>query len=107
MKTYGKPKKCGILLQLFQQEFRSPELESPLEEPWSRDYNNNKFLLIEGLLYHREKHTSAFTIIERDQLSFILQVCHDYPYMGHMSEDRTKERIESTAWLPKWEQELS
>ncbi|MBW0587300.1 hypothetical protein O181_127015 [Austropuccinia psidii MF-1] len=26
--------------------------------------------------------------------------------MGHMSEDRTKERVEGTAWWPKWEQEL-
>ncbi|MBW0495213.1 hypothetical protein O181_034928 [Austropuccinia psidii MF-1] len=27
--------------------------------------------------------------------------------MGHMSEDRTKERVASTDWWPKWEQELS
>ncbi|MBW0530997.1 hypothetical protein O181_070712 [Austropuccinia psidii MF-1] len=27
--------------------------------------------------------------------------------MGHMSEDKTKERVASTAWWPKWEQELS
>ncbi|MBW0461922.1 hypothetical protein O181_001637 [Austropuccinia psidii MF-1] len=27
--------------------------------------------------------------------------------MGHMSEDRIKERVASTAWWPKWEQELS
>ncbi|MBW0539873.1 hypothetical protein O181_079588 [Austropuccinia psidii MF-1] len=27
--------------------------------------------------------------------------------MGHMSEDRTKERVASTAWWPKWEQDLS
>ncbi|MBW0536567.1 hypothetical protein O181_076282 [Austropuccinia psidii MF-1] len=27
--------------------------------------------------------------------------------MGHISEDRTKERVESTAWWPQWEQELS
>ncbi|MBW0585632.1 hypothetical protein O181_125347 [Austropuccinia psidii MF-1] len=27
--------------------------------------------------------------------------------MGHMSEDRTKERVASTAWWPEWEQELS
>ncbi|MBW0523543.1 hypothetical protein O181_063258 [Austropuccinia psidii MF-1] len=27
--------------------------------------------------------------------------------MGHMSEDRTKERLASTAWWPKWEQEFS
>ncbi|MBW0462787.1 hypothetical protein O181_002502 [Austropuccinia psidii MF-1] len=27
--------------------------------------------------------------------------------MGHMSEDKTKERVASTAGCPKWEQELS
>ncbi|MBW0567470.1 hypothetical protein O181_107185 [Austropuccinia psidii MF-1] len=27
--------------------------------------------------------------------------------MGHMSEDRTKERVACTAWWIKWEQELS
>ncbi|MBW0479087.1 hypothetical protein O181_018802 [Austropuccinia psidii MF-1] len=27
--------------------------------------------------------------------------------MGHMREDRNKERVASTAWWPKWEQELS
>ncbi|MBW0481911.1 hypothetical protein O181_021626 [Austropuccinia psidii MF-1] len=27
--------------------------------------------------------------------------------MGHMSEDRTKERVASTAWWHKWEKELS
>ncbi|MBW0515606.1 hypothetical protein O181_055321 [Austropuccinia psidii MF-1] len=60
-----------------------------------------------GLLYHREKHTSALTIIDRDHISLLLQECHDCRYIVHMSEDRTKERVESTAWWPKWEQELS
>ncbi|MBW0540247.1 hypothetical protein O181_079962 [Austropuccinia psidii MF-1] len=27
--------------------------------------------------------------------------------MGHMSEERTKERVARTAWWPKWEQALS
>ncbi|MBW0541017.1 hypothetical protein O181_080732 [Austropuccinia psidii MF-1] len=53
MKTYAKHKQCGILLQLLQQKYRSPELESQLEEPWLRDYKTNIFLLIDGLLYHR------------------------------------------------------
>ncbi|MBW0521124.1 hypothetical protein O181_060839 [Austropuccinia psidii MF-1] len=73
----------------------SPELESQLEEPWLRDYKNNKFFLIHDLLYHREKHTNSLTIIDRDHISLILQECHDFPYMGHMSEDRTKERKEN------------
>ncbi|MBW0484456.1 hypothetical protein O181_024171 [Austropuccinia psidii MF-1] len=27
--------------------------------------------------------------------------------MGHMREDKTKERVASTAWWPKWDQELN
>ncbi|MBW0582596.1 hypothetical protein O181_122311 [Austropuccinia psidii MF-1] len=104
MKTYAKHKQCGILLQLLQQKYRSPELESKLEEPWLRDYKDNKFFLIGILLYHKEKPTSALTVVDRDHISLILQECHDCPYMGHMSEDRTKERVASTAWWPKWEQ---
>ncbi|MBW0469910.1 hypothetical protein O181_009625 [Austropuccinia psidii MF-1] len=107
MKTYSKHKQCGILLQLLKQKHRSPELECQLEGPWLRDYKDNKFFLIDGLLYHREKNTSALTVIDRDHISLILQEFHYCPYMGHMSKDRTKERVASTSWWPKWEQELS
>ncbi|MBW0494532.1 hypothetical protein O181_034247 [Austropuccinia psidii MF-1] len=107
MKKYAKHKQCGILLQLLQQKYRSPELEFQVEEPWLRDYKDIKFFLIDGLLYHREKHTSALTVVDRDHIFLILQECHDCPYMGHMSEYRTKERVASTAWWPKWEQEAS
>ncbi|MBW0508117.1 hypothetical protein O181_047832 [Austropuccinia psidii MF-1] len=107
MKTYAKQKQCIILLQLLQQKYRSPEMEFCLEEPWLGDYKDNSFVLIDGLLYHKEKHTSAPTVIERDHISLILQEFHDCPYMGHMTEDRTKKRVASTAWWPKWEKELS
>ncbi|MBW0556528.1 hypothetical protein O181_096243 [Austropuccinia psidii MF-1] len=107
MKSCAKNKQCGILLQLLEQKYRSPELLSQLEEPRLRAYKDNKFFLIDGLLYHIEKHTSALTVVDRYHISLILQECHDCPYMGHMSEDRNKERVFSTAWWPKWEQELS
>ncbi|MBW0536957.1 hypothetical protein O181_076672 [Austropuccinia psidii MF-1] len=107
MKTYFQHKQCSILLKLLQLKYRSPELESQLEEPWLRDYKDNKFSLIDSLLYHREKHTNTLPVIDRDHISLILQECHDCPYMGHMSEDRTKERVASTDWWPKWEQELN
>ncbi|MBW0541794.1 hypothetical protein O181_081509 [Austropuccinia psidii MF-1] len=67
MQTYSKHKQCGILLQLLQQKYRSPELESQLEEPWLRDYKGHKSFFIYGLLYHREKHISALTIIDRQR----------------------------------------
>ncbi|MBW0467847.1 hypothetical protein O181_007562 [Austropuccinia psidii MF-1] len=92
----------GILSQLIQQKDRSTELD-----PWLRDYKDNKCFLIDGLLYHREKNTSGLTVVDTDCISLILQECHDFPYMGHMSEDRTKERVASIAWWLKWDQELS
>ncbi|MBW0563129.1 hypothetical protein O181_102844 [Austropuccinia psidii MF-1] len=106
MNTYSNHKQCGILLQLLQKRYRSPELKSQLEEHWLRDYKYNKALPIDGLLYHRENHTSALTIIDKDHIYLTLQECHYCPYLEHMSEDRTKESVESTARWPKWEQEL-
>ncbi|MBW0529410.1 hypothetical protein O181_069125 [Austropuccinia psidii MF-1] len=91
IETYDKHKQCSILLQLLQKKYRSLELESQLEEPWLRDYKDNKFFLIDGLLYHREKHTSALKVIDRKHISLMLQECHDFPYLGHMSGDRTRE----------------
>ncbi|MBW0500391.1 hypothetical protein O181_040106 [Austropuccinia psidii MF-1] len=50
MKTYAKHKQCGILLQLLHQKYKSPELESQLEEHLLRDYKDKKFFLIDVLL---------------------------------------------------------
>ncbi|MBW0472452.1 hypothetical protein O181_012167 [Austropuccinia psidii MF-1] len=66
LKSYAKHKQCSILLQLLQQRYWRPELESQLEEPWLRAYKDNKFFLVYGLLYHREKNTSALTVVDRD-----------------------------------------
>ncbi|MBW0557892.1 hypothetical protein O181_097607 [Austropuccinia psidii MF-1] len=73
LKSYASQKHCGILLKLLQQKYRSPELDSELEEPWLRPYKDNRFFLVDGLLYHRDKHTSSLTVVDRDHISLILQ----------------------------------
>ncbi|MBW0514741.1 hypothetical protein O181_054456 [Austropuccinia psidii MF-1] len=88
-------------------EIQDPRVEIRVRDPWLRDYKDNKFLFIVCLVYNRDQHTSALTVVDRDHISMILQECHECPYMGHMSEDRTKERVARTAWWPKWEQDLS
>ncbi|MBW0488507.1 hypothetical protein O181_028222 [Austropuccinia psidii MF-1] len=50
MKIYAKHKQCGMMLQLLQQKYRSAELDSQLEEPWLKDYKDNQYFLIDGLL---------------------------------------------------------
>ncbi|MBW0476766.1 hypothetical protein O181_016481 [Austropuccinia psidii MF-1] len=81
MKTYAKHKQFGIMLQLLQQKYRRPELES--------------------------LNTRALTAVCTEHITQILQECHECHYMENMSEDRTKERVARTAWWPKWEEELS
>ncbi|MBW0575898.1 hypothetical protein O181_115613 [Austropuccinia psidii MF-1] len=73
LKSYAKHQQCSILLKLLQRKYRSPELEFQLEEPWLRAYKDNKFFLIDNLLYHRKKHKSAVTVVDRDHISLILQ----------------------------------
>ncbi|MBW0494836.1 hypothetical protein O181_034551 [Austropuccinia psidii MF-1] len=106
MNTCAKQKQCGIFLQLLQQKYGTVELESKLQDPLLRDYKDNRFFFIDGLLYHRDKHTSAVIVVDRDQIFLILRECHEFTYMGHMSEDRPKERVARAAWWPKWEEEL-
>ncbi|MBW0496309.1 hypothetical protein O181_036024 [Austropuccinia psidii MF-1] len=62
---HEKHKQCSILESLLQQKNRSPELKFQLEEPLLREYKDNIFFLIDGLLYHIEKHTSSLIVIER------------------------------------------
>ncbi|MBW0546751.1 hypothetical protein O181_086466 [Austropuccinia psidii MF-1] len=45
LKSYAKNKQCGTLLQFLQQKYRSPELESQLEEPWLRPIRIKRFSL--------------------------------------------------------------
>ncbi|MBW0579987.1 hypothetical protein O181_119702 [Austropuccinia psidii MF-1] len=77
IKTYVKHKQCGILLQLLQQKYMIPELESQLEGAWLRYYKDNKFFLTDGLFYRRKNHTSCLTVIDIDHISLILQEYHD------------------------------
>ena len=56
------------------------------------------FSLLSGLLYFREKHTSVVVIEGEHHKQQLLEVCHDDCLSGHLSEDRTLERMSSTAW---------
>ncbi|MBW0515669.1 hypothetical protein O181_055384 [Austropuccinia psidii MF-1] len=47
IKSYTKHLQCSILILLLQKEYRSPVLESQLEEPWLRNYKDDRFFVIE------------------------------------------------------------
>ncbi|MBW0524842.1 hypothetical protein O181_064557 [Austropuccinia psidii MF-1] len=58
-------------------------------------------------MYHRDKPTSTLVIVDRENISLIVQDSHECGYMGHMSEEETKETTFRTSWWPIRKQNLS
>ncbi|MBW0586967.1 hypothetical protein O181_126682 [Austropuccinia psidii MF-1] len=55
--SYRIDKNCHILSQLLMKDCKYPSLSSKLDEIWKKAYDEGRFHLIDGILYHRTKHT--------------------------------------------------
>lgn len=44
----------------------------------------------------------VITIVDRKHINLILHECHDCQTSGHLSYDRTIERVKISAWWPHW-----
>ncbi|MBW0526325.1 hypothetical protein O181_066040 [Austropuccinia psidii MF-1] len=67
------------IVETLSTEIQEPRTGIPVGGALIRDYKDTKSFLIDGLLYHRERHTSSLTVIDRDHTSLILQECHGSP----------------------------
>ncbi|MBW0550813.1 hypothetical protein O181_090528 [Austropuccinia psidii MF-1] len=47
------------------------------------------------------------TVVYRSLINLVLEKCHDSPLSGHLSEDRTREKIKSGIWWPMWQKDVS
>ena len=99
---YNKDNNALILIKLLQKDHKDNELKSSLQGVWKTSYAEGRFSLFDGLLYHRDKHTSVVVLVDRDSINTILLECHDSVYSGHFSEDRTLEKVADTAWWVDW-----
>ncbi|MBW0498269.1 hypothetical protein O181_037984 [Austropuccinia psidii MF-1] len=36
-------------------------------------------------------------------MNLVLKECHDSPFSGHLSEDRTREKVKTCIWWPIWQ----
>ncbi|MBW0538830.1 hypothetical protein O181_078545 [Austropuccinia psidii MF-1] len=93
-------KNFHILFQLFIKHYQYPSLSSKLYEIWKKAYDEGRFPLLDGILDHRTKHTCFMTLTDRNLINTILHECHDSVVSGHLSEDRTLERVKSCSWWP-------
>ncbi|MBW0518900.1 hypothetical protein O181_058615 [Austropuccinia psidii MF-1] len=77
-------------------------LANSLDDIWETSYDNGRFHLFDGILYHESKHTCVMVLFSRMFINTILLECHDNICSAHLSEDRTTERIKICTWWPSW-----
>ncbi|MBW0514781.1 hypothetical protein O181_054496 [Austropuccinia psidii MF-1] len=82
-------------------------LSSKLDEIWKKAYDEGRFHLPDGVLYNRTKHTCVMTLTDRNLINTILHECHDSVASGHVSEERTLERVKTCSWWPNWRKDVA
>ncbi|MBW0530418.1 hypothetical protein O181_070133 [Austropuccinia psidii MF-1] len=78
-----------------------------IDEIWKKAYDEGRFHLLDGILYHRTKHTCAMALTDRTLINTILHECHYSVAAGHLSEYRTLERVKTCSWCPNWKNNVA
>ncbi|POV97007.1 hypothetical protein PSTT_15312, partial [Puccinia striiformis] len=100
--SYDTDKNTACLLALLKSKHSQPDLITQLEEPWKANFASGRFVLLDGLLYHRSGNHCALVLVSEDHIKTVLSECHDAVTAGHFSKDRTVERLRVLAWWPGW-----
>ncbi|MBW0563442.1 hypothetical protein O181_103157 [Austropuccinia psidii MF-1] len=100
--SYKEDKNYHILTSLLDKDCKDKYLADALDEVWKNSYSERRFHLFDGIIYHRTKHSCVITLCKRLLVNTILHECHDSIYSGHLSEDRTLEKVKNCAWWPSW-----
>ncbi|MBW0482358.1 hypothetical protein O181_022073 [Austropuccinia psidii MF-1] len=46
-------------------------------------------------------------VVDRSLIDLVLKECHDSPFSGYLSEDRTREEIQSCIWWTIWQSDVA
>ncbi|MBW0503734.1 hypothetical protein O181_043449 [Austropuccinia psidii MF-1] len=47
------------------------------------------------------------TVVDRSLINLVPKECHDRPFSGHFSEDRTTEKVKTCIWWPMWQKAVA
>ncbi|MBW0583410.1 hypothetical protein O181_123125 [Austropuccinia psidii MF-1] len=100
-------KNCSILYQLLNKDCKDNSLIHALDEVWKKSYDEGRFHLLDGIIYHRTKHTFVMTVVDRPLINLLLEEFHDSPSSGNLSEDRTREKVKACIWWPMWQKDVA
>ncbi|MBW0574317.1 hypothetical protein O181_114032 [Austropuccinia psidii MF-1] len=103
--SYRQEKNCHILTSLLDKDCQNQSLVNALDEVWKISYSEGRFHLFDGIIYHRTKHSCVMTLCSRLLINTIIHEFHDSIYSGHLSENRTLEKVKNCEWWPSWRKE--
>ncbi|MBW0580447.1 hypothetical protein O181_120162 [Austropuccinia psidii MF-1] len=63
--SYTQDKNCSILCQLLNKDCKDNSLIHAFDELWKKSYDEGRFHLLDGIIYHRTKHTCVMTVVDR------------------------------------------
>ncbi|MBW0478428.1 hypothetical protein O181_018143 [Austropuccinia psidii MF-1] len=95
---YKKEKNFHILTSLLDKDCKDKSLVNALDEVWKSSYSEGRFHLFDGIIYHKTQHSCVRTLCSILFINTILHEFHDDIYSGHLSEDRTLEKVKNCAW---------
>ncbi|MBW0520076.1 hypothetical protein O181_059791 [Austropuccinia psidii MF-1] len=100
--SYTQDKNCSILCQLLTKDCKENSLINALDEIWRKSYDEGIFHLLEGIIYHRTKHTCVLKFVDRSSSNFVLKEFHDSPFSG-----KNKRKNETCIWWPMWQKDVA
>ncbi|MBW0571916.1 hypothetical protein O181_111631 [Austropuccinia psidii MF-1] len=106
-KSYTQDRNCSILCQLLNKDCKGNSLIHALDEVWNKSYDEGRFHLLEGIIYHRTKNTCVIKVLDSSFINLVLKECHDIPFSRHLLEDGTREKVKTCMWWAMWLQDVA
>ncbi|MBW0586897.1 hypothetical protein O181_126612 [Austropuccinia psidii MF-1] len=70
--SYTQDNNCSILRQLLSKDCKDSSLIHALDEVWKKSHDEGRFHLLDGIIYHRTKHTCVMTVVDRSLVNLVL-----------------------------------
>ncbi|MBW0513618.1 hypothetical protein O181_053333 [Austropuccinia psidii MF-1] len=105
--SYTQNRNCSILCQLPTKECKDNLLIHSLDEIWKKSYDEGIFHLLDGIAYQRNKHKCVNIVVNRSLINLLLEECHYSPFSGHLSEERTREKVKTCICWPMWQKDVA
>ncbi|MBW0527495.1 hypothetical protein O181_067210 [Austropuccinia psidii MF-1] len=71
--SYTQDKNCSILCQLLTKDCEDNSLIHALDEIWRKSYDERRFHLLDGIIYHRTKNTCVMAVVDRSLINLVLK----------------------------------